>query len=75
MSRGKLKKGLSFFLSFLMVLSLCAVSVPEEVKAESNVVFTVTADKQEVKRGDEVTLTVTMSGNTDAYGAAWDYRR
>ena len=52
MSRGKLKKGLSFFLSFLMVLSLCAVSVPEEVKAESNVVFTVTADKQEVKRGD-----------------------
>ena len=72
MSRGKLKKGLSFFLSFLMVLSLCAVSVPEEVKAESNVVFTVTADKQEVKRGDEVTLTVTMSGNTDAYGVQFE---
>ena len=72
MSRGKLKKGLSFFLSFLMVLSLCAVSVPEEVKAESNVVFTVTADKQEVKRGDEVTLTVTMSGNTDAYAVQFE---
>ena len=72
MSRGKLKKGLSFFLSFLMVLSLCAVSVPEEVKAESNVVFTVTADKQEVKRGDEVTLTVIMSGNTDAYGVQFE---
>lgn len=72
MSSGKLKKGLSFFLSFLMVLSLCAVSVPEEVKAESNVVFTVTADKQEVKRGDEVTLTVTMSGNTDAYAVQFE---
>lgn len=72
MSRGKLKKGLSFFLSFLMVLSLCAVSVPEEVKAESNVVFTVMADKQEVKRGDEVTLTVTMSGNTDAYAVQFE---
>lgn len=72
MSRGKLKKGLSFFLSFLMVLSLCAVYVPEEVKAESNVVFTVTADKQEVKRGDEVTLTVTMSGNTDAYAVQFE---
>ena len=50
-----------------MVLSLCAVSVPEEVKAEGNVIFTVTADKKELKRGDEVTLTVTMSGNTDAF--------
>lgn len=72
MSKGKLRKGLSFFLSFLMVLSLCAVSVPEEVKAEGNVIFTVTADKKELKRGDEVTLTVTMSGNTDAYGVQFE---
>lgn len=72
MRKGNLKKVLSIFLSFLMVLGLCAVSVPEKANAAGKITFTVSADKQELKRGDEVTITVTMSGNTEAYGITYE---
>lgn len=71
MKRGILRKGIPFVLSFFMVLSICGVSIPKKLQAAEGIVFTVTSDKQELKRGDTVTVTVTMSGNTDACGLAF----
>lgn len=68
MRKGNLKKILSFVLSLVMVLGLCSSVKMDKVQAADGVVFTVTADKTDVKRGDEVTVTVTMSGNTEGYG-------
>lgn len=68
MRKGNLKKILSFVLSLVMVLGLCSSVKMDKVQAADGVVFTITADKTDVKRGDEVTVTVTMSGNTEGYG-------
>lgn len=71
MRKGNLKKILSFVLSLVMVLGLCTSVKMDKVQAADGVVFTITADKTEVKRGDEVTVTVTMSGNTEGYGLTY----
>lgn len=71
MRKGNLKKILSFVLSLVMVLGLCTSVKMDKVQAADGVVFTVTADKTDVKRGDEVTVTVTMSGNTEGRGLRW----
>ena len=71
MRKGNLKKILSFVLSLVMVLGLCSSVKMDKVQAADGVVFTITADKTDVKRGDEVTVTVTMSGNTEGYGLTY----
>lgn len=71
MRKGKLKKVVAFLLSLTMVLSLSLVSVPGDVKAAGKPTFTLSADKQELKRGDEVTVTLRLSENTDAWAIGY----
>ena len=71
MRKGNLKKILSFVLSLVMVLGLCSSVKMDKVQAADGLVFTVTADKTEVKPGDIITVSITMSGNTKAYGVEW----
>lgn len=67
--RGRMNKMLSFVLSLVLVLSMTVVSVPNEVEAASaSGTVTVSANKTELHRGDEVTVTVGLSGNTNAAG-------
>lgn len=72
MKRGSLKKVISLMLSLAMVLSTCFVAIPREVKAEDSVQFTVSADKQDLHRGDELTVSVDMSKNDAAYGLIYE---
>lgn len=69
MGMRSMKKMFSFILSFVMVASICFAAVPQKVEAAGDsLVFTVSADKEVVKRGDQVTVTIEMSGNkTDGY--------
>lgn len=67
-----LKKLISLILSLTMVLSICFAAIPAEVKAAGDVQFTVSADKQDLHRGDQVTVTVDLSGNTEAYGLTYE---
>ncbi len=74
MKRRGLRRAVSFLLSFVLVLGMCMTAVPNNVKAaDGDVVFTITADKQVLYRGDTVTVTVSMAGNTDAYGVQCEY--
>ena len=72
MRKCKLQKAISFMLSLIMVLGICIVTVPETAKAAGDVRCTVSADKQKLKRGDTVMVTVSMSGNTEAYGLKYE---
>lgn len=66
---GRMNKILSFVLSLVLVLSMTVVSVPNEVEAASaSGTVTVSANKTELHRGGEVTVTVGLSGNTNAAG-------
>ncbi len=69
MGMRSMKKMFSFILSFVMVASICFAALPQKVEAAGDsLVFTVSADKEVVKRGDQVTVTIEMSGNkTDGY--------
>lgn len=73
MKKRGLKRVISFTLFFALVLSMCMAAVPGEVRAaDGDVVFTVTADKQTLHRGDTVMVTINMSGNTEAYGLEYN---
>lgn len=61
-TRNWVKRILSLFLA----LTLTVVAMPKIVKAAGNVVFTVRTSKTELGRGDEVTVSVDMSGNETA---------
>ena len=73
MRKGNLKKILSFVLSLVMVLGLCSSVKMDKVQAADGVVFTITADKTDVKRGEVITVRAMMTGNanTKAYGLEW----
>ncbi|MCD8323885.1 MAG: Ig-like domain-containing protein [Clostridiales bacterium] len=63
------KKLISVFLSAVLVLSLCFILMPDSAKAANEgVVVSVTTDKTELQRGDTVTISVNLSGNTSATG-------
>ncbi len=69
----KLQKTVSFLLSFILVLGLCIATVPGEVKAAEGVQFTVNASPAgELRRGDTFEVTVSMAGNTLAYGLIYE---
>lgn len=73
MKRRGLRSAVSFLLSFVLVLGMCMAVVPNNVKAaDGDVVFTVSSDKQVLHRGDTVTVTVSMAGNTEAFGLQYD---
>ena len=63
------KRCLSALLSAMLVFSSCFVLDAASVKAaDPEVLFTVTADKTQVQRGDTVTVSVDMSGNVRGGG-------
>ncbi|MCI9615076.1 MAG: hypothetical protein HFG93_07975 [Dorea sp.] len=68
MRTGNLRKTISLVLSFIMVLSICLVSVPGEVKAAGAGTISISANKSELHRGDLVDITVSLSGNETATG-------
>ena len=63
----RLKKAISIMLSFALIAGICFNLYPQEAKAANEILFSVTADKQELKPGDQVTVTVEMSDNVDGY--------
>ena len=68
MRKCNLQKTISFLLSLVMVLGMCIVQAPETVKAADGPQVTASADKQELRRGEQVTVTAVLSGNTEAFG-------
>lgn len=68
MKQRNWKKLLSFMLSFVLVFGLFCALTPDKSKAAEQLTFTVSADKTELHRGDTVTLSVNMSGNTIGTG-------
>ncbi len=71
MRKGNLRKTISAVLSFLLVLSMCFIAMPGEVRAAGAQII-ISADKEELVPGDTVTVTVTLAGNTDAYGLSYE---
>lgn len=69
MKVGNGKRILAYVLSFIMLLSICAVSAPQQINAAEKVIFTLSADQTELHRGDTVTYTVTVSGNETGVGS------
>lgn len=69
MKKGSMRRAFSLLLSFVLVLSMCFISIPKEVKAAENVAVIVNADKTELRRGDTVTYTVELTGNESVVGA------
>ena len=63
MRKCNLQKTISFLLSLVMVLGMCIVQAPETVKAADGPQVTASADKQELRRGEQVTVTAVLSGN------------
>lgn len=63
----RLKKAISIMLSFALIAGICFNLYPREAKAANEILFSVTADKQELKPGEQVTVTVEMSDNVDGY--------
>ena len=76
MKKGKTKKVLSLMLSFIMIFSLCFNAAPESVSAAEDLTFTVSTDDEDgkVERGDQITVSVDMSGNTEAYGLTYEFK-
>lgn len=65
MEKCNLRKGLSLVISLVMILSLCFMAIPEEVRAAEPVTFKVSSDETEIQRGDTFTVSVNMEGNTE----------
>ena len=75
MRKCNLQKTISFLLSLVMVLGMCIVQAPETVKAADGPQVTASADKQELRRGEQVTVTAVLSGNTEAFGLDYEIGR
>ncbi len=68
MRKCNLQKTISFVLSFVMALSLCVAVAPKTAKAANGTQVTASVSRQELRRGEQVTVTAVLSGNTDAFG-------
>ena len=69
----RLKKIISFVLSFVMIASICFTVFPQMVEASGEKgSFSLSADKEEVERGEEITVTVRLSQSQDIYGVQSD---
>ena len=73
MRKCNLQKTISFLLSLVMVLGMCIVQAPETVKAADGAQVTASVDKQELRRGEQVTVTAVLSGNTEASNPPVDF--
>lgn len=74
MSRVCSKKVVAFLLALMMIAGTVFTTVPITVKAASAATFTLSADQTELERGDQFTVTVSMSDNTEAFGVQYELR-
>ncbi|MBP3330586.1 MAG: hypothetical protein J6L89_07115, partial [Clostridia bacterium] len=65
-----MKKFLAIALSILMLVGVMPLSA---MAADVDFVFDFVADKTEVKAGDEVTVTLNVTGTADALSAGWQF--
>ncbi len=72
MRRKHFRRILAFMLSFVMIMGVVFTVTPNMTRAASEATFTVTADKQELHRGDQFTVTVSMADNVNAYGLQYE---
>lgn len=72
MKKTHFKRMLAFALSFVMIMGAVFAMTPNTAKAASEATFTVTADEQELHRGDQFTVTVSMADNVNAYGLTYE---
>lgn len=71
MKKIHFKRIMALMLSFVMIMGAAFVMTPNVAKAASEATFTVTADKKELHRGDQFTVSVSMSDNVNAYGLVY----
>ena len=74
MSRVCSKKVVAFLLTLMMIAGTVFTIVPITVKAASAATFTLSADQTELERGEQFTVTVSMSDNTEAFGVQYELR-
>ena len=72
MRRKHFRRILAFMLSFVMIMGVVFTMTPNMARAASGPTLTVTADKQELHRGDQFTVTVSMADNEKAYGLTYE---
>ncbi len=72
MRKKHFRRILAFMLSFVMIMGAVFTMTPNMARAASEATFTVTADKQELHRGDQFTVTVSMADNVNAYGLQYE---
>ena len=71
MKKIHFKRIMALMLSFVMIMGAAFAMTPNVAKAASEATFTVTADKKELHRGDQFTVSVSMSDNVNAYGLVY----
>lgn len=78
MRNCSLKRVVSFVLSLVMVLGICLMAVPSEVRAAEGGVLTINASGthriDQLQRGDTVTITAVLSDNEEASGVNFKFR-
>lgn len=72
MKKIHFKRILALMLSFVMIMGATFAMMPNTAKAASEATFIVTADKKELHRGDQFTVTVSMADNVNAYGLTYE---
>jgi uncharacterized protein YjdB len=69
-----LKKVCSFLLAIVVTVGVCFASISQEVIAANLTSFTLNANKTTLKRGDQFTITASMSDNVEAFGVSYELR-
>ena len=72
MNRACSKRVCAFLLSIMMVVGTVFAVVPTTARAASAATFTLSADQTELERGDQFTVTVSMSDNAEAFGVQYE---
>lgn len=72
MNRVCSKKVVAFVLSIIMIAGTVFATAPTTVRAVSAATFTLSADQTELERGDQFTVTASMSDNVEAYGLQYE---
>ena len=72
MNRACSKRVCAFLLSIMMVVGTVFAVVPTSARAASAATFTLSADQTELERGDQFTVTVSMSDNAEAFGIQYE---
>lgn len=72
MNKSYSKRVFAFLLSLIIITGSFFASVPTTVNAASSATFTLSADQTELERGDQFTVTASMSDNIEAFGLQYE---